>query len=67
MTGIDIVQTQIKIAEGKSLSEMGLIQEDIKCNGFAIQARVTTENPANDFAPDYGRIDTFRVGDAYNY
>lgn len=63
VTGIDIVQTQIQIAEGKSLAELGLIQEDIKCNGFAIQARVTTENPANDFAPDYGRIDTFRAGE----
>mmetsp|Transcript_33331 Transcript_33331/g.39165 ORF Transcript_33331/g.39165 Transcript_33331/m.39165 type:complete len:1200 (+) Transcript_33331:86-3685(+) len=63
VTGIDIVQTQIKIAEGNSLEQLGLVQDEIQCHGFAIQARVTTEDPANGFAPDYGRIDTFRAGE----
>lgn len=63
ITGIDIVQTQIKIAEGMSLEEIGLTQDKIGYRGFAIQARVTTENPSNNFAPDYGRLDVFRAGE----
>jgi pyruvate carboxylase len=63
VTGIDIVRTQIQVAQGHSLHgpEIGLPrQEDIKINGFALQCRVTTEDPAQNFVPDYGRIHTYR-------
>ena len=64
-TGIDIVQSQILIAEGYSLDsdEIGIkSQEEINPRGFAIQCRVTTEDPANNFSPDTGRIDVYRSG-----
>jgi pyruvate carboxylase len=63
VTGIDIVRAQILIAEGKSLAEAtGMAsQADIKLGGHAIQCRVTTEDPANNFVPDYGRIAAYRA------
>jgi hypothetical protein len=51
------VRAQIGVAEGKTLAELGLVQEDIKVIGASIQARVTTEDPANNFTPDTGRIE----------
>src|SRR5690606_12221888 len=63
VTGIDIVQSQILIAQGHSLhgERMNLPQqEDVPLNGFALQCRVTTEDPAQNFTPDYGRIQTYR-------
>lgn len=54
---MDLVQSQIKIAEGKSLSELNLTQEKIHLNGCAIQCRMTTEDPAKNFQPDTGRIE----------
>ena len=62
VTGIDIVQAQIKIAEGKSLVEAtGMAsQYDITLHGHAIQCRITTEDPTNNFIPDYGRITAYR-------
>ena len=63
VTGIDIVKSQILIAQGMALSdpEIGLPSQDaIKTNGFAIQCRVTTEDPTNNFMPDYGRIAHYR-------
>lgn len=62
ITDIDIVQSQIQIAQGLSLhEEMGLPeQEDVNLNGYAIQCRVTTEDPENDFLPDTGKINTYR-------
>jgi pyruvate carboxylase len=62
VTGIDIVQAQIKIAEGKTLAEATGIarQEDIRLSGHALQCRVTTEDPMNNFIPDYGRIAAYR-------
>ncbi|AGI66876.1 pyruvate carboxylase Pyc [Octadecabacter antarcticus 307] len=62
VTGIDIVQAQIKIAEGKSLVEATgcASQYDVKLDGHALQCRVTTEDPTNNFIPDYGRIQTYR-------
>ncbi|WP_422047977.1 pyruvate carboxylase [Shimia sp.] len=62
VTGIDIVQAQILIAEGKSLSEATgkSSQYDIRLNGHALQTRVTTEDPQNNFIPDYGRITAYR-------
>jgi pyruvate carboxylase len=56
VTGIDLVKTQIAIAEGRSLQDLGLTQDKIQCNGCAIQVRVTTENPAQNFRPDTGKI-----------
>jgi pyruvate carboxylase len=62
VTGIDIVQAQILIAEGKTLAEAtGMArQEDIHLNGHALQCRVTTEDPQNNFIPDYGRLTAYR-------
>jgi pyruvate carboxylase len=63
VTGIDIVRSQILLAQGKPLDdqEIGLgNQGDIRTNGFAIQCRVTTEDPENRFLPDYGRITAYR-------
>ncbi|MEM8823839.1 MAG: pyruvate carboxylase [Pseudomonadota bacterium] len=62
VTGIDIVRAQIMIAEGKSLVEATGVasQYDVKLDGHAIQCRVTTEDPQNNFIPDYGRITTYR-------
>lgn len=52
-----MVQSQIRIAEGVTLPELGLTQDKIKPQGFAIQCRVTTEDPAKNFQPDTGRIE----------
>ena len=62
VTGIDIVRAQILIAEGKSLAEATgkARQEDITLTGHALQTRVTTEDPQNNFIPDYGRITAYR-------
>ena len=62
VTGIDIVQAQIKIAEGRTIEKAtGMAsQADIKLNGHALQCRVTTEDPQNNFIPDYGRITAYR-------
>jgi len=65
VTGVDLVRSQIKIAEGHSLLDLGLKQENIGCNGYSIQARVTTEDPLNDFVPDTGRIEVFRPGEGF--
>mmetsp|Transcript_23313 Transcript_23313/g.57371 ORF Transcript_23313/g.57371 Transcript_23313/m.57371 type:complete len:1241 (-) Transcript_23313:878-4600(-) len=62
VTGFDIVQSQIKIASGKTLPELGLVQEKIpEPTGFAMQCRVTTEDPSHDFRPDTGTISVFRM------
>ena len=63
ITGIDIVKTQIRVAEGYSLfdKEVGIpAQEDIECNGQAIQCRITTEDPSNNFMPDTGKLVAYR-------
>ena len=63
VTGIDIVQAQILVAEGYTLDseDIGIkSQDDVKQNGCAIQCRVTTEDPSNNFAPDTGTIDVYR-------
>ncbi|CAF1935597.1 unnamed protein product [Rotaria magnacalcarata] len=65
ITGIDIVQSQIKIAEGKPLADLGLEQDKIKLMGAAVQCRMTTEDPANNFTPDVGRIDVFRSAEGF--
>jgi len=62
VTGIDIVRAQILVAEGKSLMEATGVasQYDVQLNGHAIQCRITTEDPQNNFIPDYGRITAYR-------
>ena len=62
VTGIDIVQAQILISEGSGLAEATgkTSQKEIKLNGHALQTRITTEDPQNNFIPDYGRITAFR-------
>lgn len=68
ITGIDIVQSQILIAEGYTLDseEVGIkSQESIQTRGYAIQCRVTTEDPSNNFAPDTGKIEDYRTGSGF--
>lgn len=68
VTGIDIVQSQIYIAEERSLHDnvMGIpAQDEIQVNGYAIQSRVTTEDPANNFMPDTGKIMAYRTGGGF--
>jgi pyruvate carboxylase len=63
VTGIDIVKSQILVAQGVPLAdpEIGLPNQDaIRTSGFAVQCRVTTEDPTNNFLPDYGRITHYR-------
>jgi len=63
VTGIDIVRSQILVAQGMPLSDENIgipSQESVKVNGYALQCRVTTEDPANGFVPDYGRMSHYR-------
>jgi pyruvate carboxylase len=64
VTGLDIVKAQIRIAEGKHIGkpeETGIPKQDeIRLRGHALQCRITTENPENNFIPDYGRITAYR-------
>ena len=60
ITGIDIVAAQIQIAAGASLEQLGLTQDRISIRGFAIQCRITTEDPASGFSPDTGKIEVYR-------
>ncbi len=62
VTGIDIVRAQILITEGKSLEEATgtASQDDVRLRGHALQCRITTEDPTNNFIPDYGRITAYR-------
>ncbi|MFN3954753.1 MAG: pyruvate carboxylase [Pararhodobacter sp.] len=62
VTGIDIVKAQIRIAEGAPLAEATgtPAQADVTLSGHALQCRVTTEDPLNNFIPDYGRITAYR-------
>ncbi|MGM0844458.1 MAG: pyruvate carboxylase [Bacillota bacterium] len=68
ITGVDIVQSQIMIAEGHDMhgSKIGIpAQEDIAIHGYAIQSRVTTEDPLNNFMPDTGKIMAYRSGGGF--
>ena len=63
VTGIDIVRSQILIARGHALDDPRIYiksQDDVQCNGYAIQCRITTEDPENGFKPDYGTIIAYR-------
>ena len=63
VTGIDLVRAQILVSQGEKLGDetLGLpLQKDVQVVGAAIQCRVTTEDPSNQFRPDYGRITHYR-------
>ncbi|WBU38758.1 pyruvate carboxylase [Homoserinibacter sp. YIM 151385] len=60
VTDVDLVQSQMRIAAGATLAELGLGPETVHLRGAAIQARITTEDPADGFRPDTGKITTYR-------
>ena len=60
VTDVDLVQSQMRIASGQTLAELGLQQSDLKLRGAALQCRITTEDPAAGFRPDTGKITTYR-------
>ena len=60
VTDVDLVQSQLRIASGETLADLGLSQDTIVLRGAALQCRITTEDPANNFRPDTGRITTYR-------
>src|SRR5690606_21764685 len=68
VTGIDIVKAQIAIAQGGRIGSDDCpvpVQEEIRLNGHALQCRVTTEDPENNFTPDYGRIQAYRSASGF--
>ncbi|MGV8880582.1 MAG: pyruvate carboxylase [Rhodoglobus sp.] len=60
VTDVDLVQSQMRIAFGESLKELGLTQDKLHLRGAALQCRITTEDPASGFRPDTGKITTYR-------
>ncbi len=60
VTDVDLVQAQLRIAAGETLADLGLSQESVTLRGAALQCRITTEDPANGFRPDTGRISAYR-------
>src|SRR5690606_1624804 len=60
VTDVDLVQSQIRIAYGAKLSELGLEQDRLALRGAALQCRITTEDPTAGFRPDTGKITTYR-------
>lgn len=60
ITDVDLVSSQLRIAAGESLADLGLSQDAITLHGAALQCRITTEDPANGFRPDTGRISAYR-------
>ncbi len=61
VTNIDLVGSQIRIASGETLAELGLTQDAVQVRGTALQCRITTEDPANGFRPDTGVISVYRT------
>ncbi|WP_347347859.1 pyruvate carboxylase [Nigerium sp.] len=61
ITDVDLVSSQLRIASGESLADLGLTQDSIHPRGAALQCRVTTEDPANGFRPDTGRVSVYRT------
>ncbi len=59
-TDVDLVAAQLRIAAGETLADLGLSQHRIEVHGAALQCRITTEDPANDFRPDVGKITAYR-------
>ncbi len=60
ITDVDLVGAQLRIASGETLADLGISQERLRIRGAALQCRITTEDPANEFRPDTGRITTYR-------
>jgi pyruvate carboxylase len=60
VTDVDLVQAQLRIASGETLVDLGLSQDTVRLRGAALQCRITTEDPANGFRPDTGKITTYR-------
>jgi pyruvate carboxylase len=60
VTDVDLVQAQMRIAAGETLADLGLSQDAVSLHGAALQCRITTEDPANGFRPDTGKITTYR-------
>jgi len=60
VTDVDLVQAQMRVAAGETLAQIGLSQDVLRLNGFALQCRITTEDPAAGFRPDTGTITTYR-------
>ncbi|WP_298457590.1 pyruvate carboxylase [uncultured Cellulomonas sp.] len=60
VTDIDLVSSQMRIAAGETLADLGISQDTVHVNGFALQSRITTEDPGNGFRPDTGRIVAYR-------
>jgi pyruvate carboxylase len=67
ITGIDLVKTQIHIAEGFALDspEINIRQDEVRKNGFAVQCRITTEDPENNFMPDFGTVLAYRSAEGF--
>ncbi|OBK18988.1 pyruvate carboxylase [Mycobacterium asiaticum] len=61
ITDVDLVSSQLRIAAGETLDDLGLTQDDVRPHGAALQCRITTEDPANGFRPDTGRISALRT------
>lgn len=60
ITDVDLVSAQLRIASGETLDDLGISQERLQIRGAALQCRITTEDPANGFRPDTGRVTTYR-------
>ncbi|MDP9736473.1 MULTISPECIES: pyruvate carboxylase [unclassified Curtobacterium] len=60
VTDVDLVQSQMRIAAGETLADLGLAQDTVAVHGAALQTRITTEDPTQGFRPDTGRITTYR-------
>jgi pyruvate carboxylase len=60
VTDVDLVQSQLRIASGETLADLGLSQDTVRLRGAALQCRITTEDPANGFRPDTGMISAYR-------
>jgi len=60
ITDVDLVGAQLRIASGETLADLGLSQDELRIRGAALQCRITTEDPANGFRPDTGRVTTYR-------
>jgi pyruvate carboxylase len=60
VTDVDLVQSQLRIASGETLADLGLSQDTVRLRGAALQCRITTEDPANGFRPDTGLISAYR-------
>jgi len=60
VTDVDLVQSQMRIAAGETLADLGLSQDTVELHGSALQCRITTEDPASGFRPDTGKITTYR-------